>query len=97
MDRHRRVRGSYRAGAASSHLAATPTASSQSLSAPAPAFADTPKKDRDVFDYDGQKAAKDVKKIVFVANYSEHAQRGFRQALTLAESEKSERLSVKGI
>jgi len=35
---------------------------------------------------------KPLKKIVFVANYSDHAQRAFRQALKLAESEKCERL-----
>ena len=35
---------------------------------------------------------KQLKKIVFVANYSDHAQRGFRQALKLAESEKCDRL-----
>jgi len=33
---------------------------------------------------------KPLRKIVFVANYSEHAQRAFRQALKLAEAEKSE-------
>jgi nucleotide-binding universal stress UspA family protein len=35
---------------------------------------------------------KPLKKIVFVANYSEHAQRAFRQMLKLAEAEKCERL-----
>src|SRR5258708_18620193 len=35
---------------------------------------------------------KPLKKIVFVANYSDHAQRAFRQALKLAESENCERL-----
>ena len=35
---------------------------------------------------------KPLKKIVFVANYSEHAQHAFRHALKLAESEECERL-----
>jgi nucleotide-binding universal stress UspA family protein len=35
---------------------------------------------------------KPLKKIVFVANYSEHAHRGFKQTLKLAEAEKCERL-----
>src|SRR5215475_8689912 len=35
---------------------------------------------------------KPLKRIVFVANYSEHAQRAFRQMLKLAEAEKCERL-----
>ncbi len=35
---------------------------------------------------------KQLKKIVFVANYSEHAQRGFRQTLKLAEAEACESL-----
>jgi len=35
---------------------------------------------------------KQLKRIVFVANYSEHAQRGFRQTLKLAEAEACERL-----
>ena len=35
---------------------------------------------------------KPLKKIVFVANYSDHAQQAFRQTLQLAEAEKCERL-----
>ncbi len=35
---------------------------------------------------------KPLKRIVFVANYSEHAQRAFRQTLKLAEAEACERL-----
>jgi hypothetical protein len=45
-----------------------------SLAAPAPA-ADA-KKERDVFDYEGQKAAKDVKKIVLIADTAPHGGRG---------------------
>jgi len=39
-------------------------------------------------------APKPLRRIVFVANYSEHAQQAFRQTLRLAEAEKSERLYV---
>ena len=39
-------------------------------------------------------APKPLRRIVFVANYSEHAQQAFRQTLKLAEAEKSERLYV---
>ena len=39
-------------------------------------------------------APKPLRQIVFVANYSEHAQQAFRQTLRLAEAEKSERLYV---
>ena len=35
---------------------------------------------------------KPMRRIVFVANYSEHAQHGFKQALQLADAESSERL-----
>ena len=35
---------------------------------------------------------KPLRRIVFVANYSDHAQRGFRQTLKLAEAESCERL-----
>src|SRR5438128_588177 len=35
---------------------------------------------------------KPLRKIVFVANYSDHAQQAFRQTLKLAEAEKCERL-----
>ena len=45
------------------------------LSLAAPAFAEDSKKERDVFDYDGQKAAKNVKKIVFVADTAPHGGR----------------------
>ena len=40
------------------------------------------------------RAPKPLRRIVFVANYSEHAGAAFRQALKLAEAEKCERLYV---
>jgi hypothetical protein len=49
--------------------------------AAAPAFADDAKKERDIFDYEGQKAAKDVKKIVFVADTAPHGDRGNHEFL----------------
>src|SRR5436309_9080499 len=39
------------------------------------------KKERDIFDYDAQKAAKDVKKIVFVADTAPHGPRGNHEFL----------------
>src|SRR5205085_11964373 len=39
------------------------------------------KKDRDIFDYEAQKAAKDVKKIVFVADTAPHGGRGNHEFL----------------
>src|SRR6266478_2995238 len=39
------------------------------------------KKERDIFDYDAQKAAKDVKKIVFVADTAPHGARGNHEFL----------------
>jgi hypothetical protein len=50
----------------------------------APAFADDAKKERDVFDYEGQKAAKDVKKIVFVADTAPHGDRGNHEFMAAA-------------
>src|SRR3954469_18246000 len=41
-----------------------------------PTFAADAKKERDVFDYEAQKAAKDVKRIVFVADTAPHGGRG---------------------
>ncbi len=49
-----------------------------------PAFAADAKKEHDVFDYDGQKAAKDVKKIVFVADTAPHGGRGNHEFLAAA-------------
>jgi trehalose utilization protein len=51
------------------------------LLAAAPAFAADAKKERDIFDYEGQKAAKDVKKIVFVADTGSHGARGNHEFL----------------
>jgi hypothetical protein len=51
--------------------------------APAGAFADE-KKERDIFDYDAQKAAKDVKKLVFVADTAPHGDRGNHEFLAAA-------------
>jgi hypothetical protein len=48
----------------------------------APAFADAKK--RDIFDYDGQKAAKDVRKIVFVADTAPHSGRGNHEFMAAA-------------
>src|SRR6516164_8245608 len=39
------------------------------------------KKERDIFDYAAQKAAKDVKKIVFVADTAPHGDRGNHEFL----------------
>src|SRR5436305_13292720 len=39
------------------------------------------KKERDIFDYEAQKAAKDVKKIVFVADTAPHGGRGNHEFL----------------
>src|SRR5213080_897033 len=39
------------------------------------------KKERDIFDYEAQKAAKDVKKIVFVADTAPHGARGNHEFL----------------
>jgi hypothetical protein len=50
----------------------------------APGFADDGKKERDIFDYDGQKADKDVKKIVFVADTAPHGDRGNHEFLAAA-------------
>ncbi len=49
----------------------------------APTFADA-KKGRDIFDYEGQKAAKDVKKIVFVADTAPHGGRGNHEFMAAA-------------
>jgi hypothetical protein len=43
-----------------------------------------PKKERDLYDYAGQKAAKDVKKIVFVADTAPHGGRGNHEFLAAA-------------
>jgi hypothetical protein len=51
------------------------------LIAAAPAFAADSKKERDIFDYAGQKAAKDVKKIVFIADTAPHGGRGNHEFL----------------
>src|SRR5436190_21453637 len=40
------------------------------------------KKDRDIFDYAAQKAAKDVKQIVFVADTAPHGDRGNHEFLS---------------
>jgi hypothetical protein len=53
------------------------------LSAPRAGAADE-KKERDLFDYDAQKAAKDVKKIVFVADTAPHGGRGNHEFLAAA-------------
>ncbi len=42
------------------------------------------RKERDIFDYDAQKAAKDVKKIVFVADTAPHGPRGNHEFLAAA-------------
>jgi hypothetical protein len=42
------------------------------------------KKERDIFDYEGQKAAKDVNKIVFVADTAPHGGRGNHEFLAAA-------------
>jgi hypothetical protein len=42
------------------------------------------KKERDIFDYDAQKAAKDVKRIVFVADTAPHGGRGNHEFLAAA-------------
>src|SRR6266540_2301572 len=39
------------------------------------------KKERDIFDYEAQKAAKDVKKIVFIADTAPHGPRGNHEFL----------------
>jgi hypothetical protein len=49
-----------------------------------PAFAADAKKERDIFDYEAQKAAKDVKKIVFVADTAPHGDRGNHEFLAAA-------------
>ena len=54
------------------------------LLAAAPALAADDKKERDIFDYDAQKAAKDVKKIVFVADTAPHGDRGNHEFLAAA-------------
>jgi hypothetical protein len=48
-----------------------------------PALADE-KKERDIFDYEAQKNAKDVKKIVFVADTDPHGDRGNHEFLAAA-------------
>jgi hypothetical protein len=53
------------------------------LLAARPAAADE-KKERDIFDYDAQKAAKDVRKIVFVADTAPHGSRGNHEFLAAA-------------
>jgi hypothetical protein len=53
------------------------------LAAPRAAAADD-KKERDIFDYEAQKAAKDVKKIVFVADTAPHGDRGNHEFLAAA-------------
>ena len=52
--------------------------------AAAPASAADAKKERDIFDYDAQKAAKGVKKIVFVADTAPHGGRGNHEFLAAA-------------
>jgi hypothetical protein len=47
----------------------------------APLHAEEPAKERDIFDYEGQKAAKDVRKIVFVADTAPHGPRGNHEFL----------------
>src|SRR3954451_6016436 len=42
------------------------------------------KKERDIFDYEAQKAAKDVKKIVFIADTAPHGGRGNHEFLAAA-------------
>src|SRR5947209_7230926 len=42
------------------------------------------RKERDIFDYEAQKAAKDVKKIVFVADTAPHGPRGNHEFLAAA-------------
>ncbi len=50
----------------------------------APVHAAEPKKERDIFDYEAQKAARDVKKIVFVADTAPHGPRGNHEFLAAA-------------
>src|SRR5712692_7061660 len=50
----------------------------------ATAAASADKKDRDIFDYDAQKAATGVKKIVFVADTEPHGPRGNHEFLAAA-------------
>jgi len=47
----------------------------------APLQAEEPAKERDIFDYEGQKAARDVRKIVFVADTTPHGPRGNHEFL----------------
>jgi hypothetical protein len=49
-----------------------------------PAAAKEVKKERDIFDYEAQKAARDVKKIVFVADTAPHGARGNHEFLAAA-------------
>src|SRR3984893_3144365 len=42
------------------------------------------KKERDIFDYEAQKAARGVKKIVFVADTAPHGERGNHEFLAAA-------------
>jgi hypothetical protein len=55
-----------------------------SLGLTAPGSARADKKERDIFDYAAQKAAKDVKKIVFVADTAPHGDRGNHEFLAAA-------------
>src|SRR5687768_8557879 len=48
------------------------------------AYAGDEKKERDIYDYEAQKAAKDVKKIVFVADTDPHGPRGNHEFLAAA-------------
>ena len=50
----------------------------------AAAFAADDKKERDIYDYEAQKAAKDVKRIVFVADTAPHGPRGNHEFLAAA-------------
>src|SRR5437868_1062597 len=54
------------------------------LAVAAPALAEGAKKERDIFDFEGQKAAKDVKKVVFVADTAPHGGRGNHEFLAAA-------------
>src|SRR5271166_2685896 len=54
------------------------------LLAAGPTSAAGDKKERDIFDYEAQKAAKDVKKIVFVADTAPHGGRGNHEFLAAA-------------
>src|SRR5262245_53543776 len=54
------------------------------LLAAAPALAADDKKERDIFDYEAQKGAKDDRRIVFIADTAPHGDRGNHEFLAAA-------------